>query len=45
VIDPVPDSGGTFLMLALTLGALVLARPAILNSMDQQRKAQAIQVK
>jgi hypothetical protein len=38
----VPDGGGTFIMLALTLSALVLARPAIIKSAGQLRKAQTI---
>jgi len=40
----VPDGGGTFLMLAMTLGALVLARSAIIERAGQLRKAQAIPV-
>jgi hypothetical protein len=40
VIDPpsVPDGGKTFFMLALTLGALVLARPAIIKSASLKLK-------
>jgi hypothetical protein len=38
------DGGETFIMLALTLGALVLARPAILKSANPLRKAIAIPV-
>jgi hypothetical protein len=38
VIDPVPDGGETFFMLALTLGALVLARPAIIKSASLELK-------
>ena len=44
VIDPVPDGGGTFSLLVLTLGALALARSATLKSAVQPRKAQAIPV-
>jgi hypothetical protein len=36
VIDPVPDGGGTFIMLALTLSGLVLARPAIIKHVGQR---------
>jgi hypothetical protein len=39
-----PDGGETFIMLALTVGALVLARPAIIESASQLRKAKAIPV-
>jgi hypothetical protein len=42
VVDPVPDAGGTFIMLALTLSALVFARSALLMSAGQL--AQAIPV-
>jgi hypothetical protein len=42
VVDPVPDGGGTLLMLALTLGALIPARSAILKSAEQLRKAQVM---
>ena len=42
VVDPAPDGGGTFIMLALTLGALALARPAIIQSAVRTRKTQAI---
>jgi hypothetical protein len=42
---PVPSGGGIFIMLALTLGALVAARPAIIKSAGQHRKTQAIPVK
>jgi hypothetical protein len=46
VIDPpVPDGGETFLMLAMTLGGLVLARPAIIKSAGQLRKARVIAAK
>jgi len=40
----VPDGGQTFIMLALTVSALVLARPAILKSASPLRKAKAIPV-
>jgi len=40
-----PDGGQTFMMLALTVGALVLARPAIIKSASPLRKAKAIPVK
>lgn len=39
-----PDGGETFIMLALTLSTLVLARPAIIESASQLRKAKAIPV-
>jgi hypothetical protein len=39
VVGKVPDAGGTLLMLALTLGALVLARPAIIKSVAQRQQA------
>jgi hypothetical protein len=38
----VPDSGETFMMLALTLGALAVARPAILKSAGQLQKVRVI---
>jgi hypothetical protein len=38
VIDPVPDGGETFIMLALTLGALIIARPAIIKSASPKLK-------
>jgi hypothetical protein len=44
VIDSVPDAGGTFIMLALTLIAIVLARPAIIKNAGQMRQAQRIPV-
>jgi hypothetical protein len=44
VIDCVPDGGETCIMLALTLGALVLARPYLIKSAGQLRQAQAIPV-
>jgi hypothetical protein len=40
----VPEGGATFIMLAVSLGALVLARPAIIKSADQLRKVQPIPV-
>ena len=42
VVDPVPDGGGTFIMLALTLGALAIARPAIIKCAVRPRKTQAV---
>jgi hypothetical protein len=39
VVDSVPDAGGTLMMLALTLGALVLARPALLKGTRQLARA------
>jgi hypothetical protein len=36
-----PDGGVTFIMLALTLGALILARPVIMQSPGQLRRARA----
>jgi hypothetical protein len=39
VVDPVPDAGATFIMLALTLGALVLARPSLIKSAGQPGQA------
>jgi len=44
VVDPVPDHGQTFFMLALTLSALVLARPALVQSAGLRRKAQTVPV-
>jgi hypothetical protein len=38
------DGGETFILLGLTLSALVLARPAIIKSASQLRKAKAIPV-
>jgi hypothetical protein len=40
----VPDGQGTFIMLAMTLGVLILARPAIIKSMGQLQKAQAVPI-
>jgi hypothetical protein len=42
VVDPVPDGGGTLMMLALTLSALVLARSAIIKSAGQLAQAVAV---
>jgi hypothetical protein len=42
VVDPVPDAGGTFLTLALTLGALILARSTM--SKNPAQVAQAIRI-
>jgi len=39
VVDPVPDAGATFIMLALALGALVLARPSLIKSAGQPGQA------
>jgi hypothetical protein len=39
-----PDGGATFFMLALTVSALVVARPAIIKSVSQLQKAKAIPV-
>jgi hypothetical protein len=39
VVDPVPDAGGTCLMLAMTLGALLLARPAMIKGAGQLLEA------
>ena len=44
VVDSVPDAGGTLLMLALALSAVVLARTAIFKSAGQERRTQAIPV-
>jgi hypothetical protein len=38
-VGRVPDAGGTLLMLALTLGGLLLARPAIIKSVAQRQQA------
>jgi hypothetical protein len=38
VIDSAPDGGETFIMLALTMSALVLARPAIIKSASLKLK-------
>ena len=43
-VNPVPDVSGTFIMLALTVGALLIARPALIKSASQLRKTQAIPV-
>ncbi len=40
-----PDGGATFIMLALALGALIVARPAIIKSASQRGKLQAIPVR
>ena len=40
----IPDGGATFMMLALTLGALVIARPALTKCVGQRLKMQAIPV-
>jgi hypothetical protein len=42
VIAAVPDGGETFLMLVLTLGALVVARPALIKIAAPLRKAKAV---
>ncbi len=42
VVDPVPDGGGSLMMLALTTGALLAARAAIIKSKSQV--AQAIRI-
>jgi hypothetical protein len=39
VVDRAPDAGGTFIMLALTLSALALARPAMIKSAGQPARA------
>jgi hypothetical protein len=44
-LNSVPDGGGTFIMLALSLGALVLARSSIIERAGQMRKLQPIPVK
>ncbi|MGP8198871.1 MAG: hypothetical protein ACLQU4_05145 [Limisphaerales bacterium] len=42
VIAAVPDGGETFIMLALTLGGLVVARPALIKNAAPLRKAKAV---
>jgi hypothetical protein len=44
VIDPVPDAARTLNLLALALGVLALAQPAIAKSMGQMRQPQPIRV-